>query len=135
MFLTHSKSIVGLGIIALLVISFWGLYSMPINEQGEMSNCPFLNESATVCPMSTADHIAKWQQLFTVTPEKNLLLLSLALLVLMLVALFPFISKVRNKLPYQRFRNYIYKHKPEIKLFDHLLIAFSQGILNPRLYA
>lgn len=126
---------VSLGIIAFLVMSFWGLYSMPMNEGGETSNCPLMSESATVCPMSATDHVVKWKQLFTVIPEKNLLLLSLALLVLVLVALFPLTPKVRDKLPHQQFRHYLYTHSPEIKLFDHLLAAFSQGILNPRLYA
>ena len=135
MSLQKVKIIIVAGISAFLLMGFWVLYSMPMDERGKMADCPFTNGSASLCQMRATEHIAQWQQLFTTTPGKNLLSSALALLVALLAVLFPVIPRARNKLLLQKFRNYFYKHKPEIKLFHHLLLAFSQGILHPRIYA
>ena len=132
---TKSKLIVFSGIITFLVMSFWGLYSMPMDEHGKMADCPFMNDSASLCQMSVTEHIARWQQLFTAIPEKNLLFSALILLTALLMVLFSIVPKIRDKLLFQRFLHYFYRRKPEINLFNHLLLAFSQGILNPRIYA
>lgn len=130
------KYAVILGIIAFLVMSFWGLYSMPMDENGKMADCPFTSNSASLCQMSFAQHIAQWQQLFTAMPDKNPLFFAFALLCILLIALALILPRARDKmmLP-QKFRNYLYKQRPEIKLFNHLIVTFSQGILNPRIYA
>ena len=134
--LTKSKCIIiFLEIIAFLVMSFWGLYSMPMDEHGKVTHCPFMNDSTSLCQMSVTEHIARWQQLFTAIPEKNLLFSALILLTALLMVLFSIIPKIRDKLLFQRFLHYFYRRKSEINLFNHLLLAFSQGILNPRIYA
>ena len=125
---TKSKSIVFSGIFIFLAMSFWGLYSMPMDEQGGMADCPFTIGSASLCQMSLNEHITKWQRLFTVVPEKNLLLSALILLTILCMALFSIIPNIRDKL-------LSYRNKPEIKLYNYLLIVFSQGILNPHIYA
>lgn len=134
--LAEPKYVVVLGIIAFLIMSFWGLYSMPMDEHGKMVGCPFTINSTSLCQMSFTEHIAKWQQLFIAMPNKSLLFSAFVLLFVLLIALLPIIPKTRGEmmLP-QRFRNHLYKHKPEIKLFNHLLVTFSQGILNPKIYA
>ncbi len=135
MSLLNSKNIVILGIIAFLVMSFWSLYSMPVDMNGKMVNCPFMNGSTSLCQMNLGEHISQWQQLFTVTREKNLLLSLFFLLAVSLVSSFHINTRVYDRLKSQRFRNYSYQHKPEIKLFDYIVVLFSKGILNPRIYA
>lgn len=132
-----SKSLIVLGIIAFLVMSFWGLYSMPTNERGMMGDCPFMNHSTSLCQMSAAEHIAQWQQLFAlVKTDKFSLFLFASLIIAFIVLTFPFAKNYRIKTPpLSRFRLYSSRYRPEIKLFNHLLLAFSQGILNPRIYA
>ncbi len=127
------KILLGIGIILFFVVSFWGLYSMPIDGYGRMGNCPFANGSTSLCQMNIAEHINKWQQLFTVIQEKGSSLLLLSLFILLAV-LFSTDVRVRSKLLSRRFRSYLYKYKPELRLCDRFLIAFSQGILHPKIF-
>lgn len=130
------KYAVILGVVAFLVVNFWGLYSMPMDEHGKMTNCPFTNNSASLCHMSFIQHIAQWQLLFTATHGKNWFFSILTLLAALLIITFlSLVPKARDKLLPQRFHDYLYKHKPEVKLFNNLVLVFSQGILNPRIYA
>lgn len=135
MVLFKLKNIFILGIIAFLAISFWGLYSMPIDGNGKMMNCPFMNGSSSFCQMSVPEHINQWKQLFTAIQERSLLLFLSALLVFLPVSLFTINIREYNRLKFQLFRNYLYRHKPEIKLFDYLVVAFSQGNIHPKIYA
>lgn len=121
--------------IALLIfifIAFFGLnLSMPIDKDGKMSNCPVMEHSSSLCQMGTAEHIAKWQQMFTATLQSG----SLFFLALLAVA-FIYISHKRQtdlQSSYFAFRYYLYKH-PDVKLFNYLTQAFSDGILHPKLY-
>lgn len=123
-----------LGLVAFLIMSFWSLYSMPTGVNGEMLNCPLMNGSASLCQMNVFEHISQWQKLFTVIQGENLFLLFLASLVFIHVASFVITKRARDKQKLQRLRNYFYWYKPEIKLFDKLLAAFSQGIINPKIY-
>ena len=134
MFLLKSKNIVVLGIIAFLAMSFWSLSSMSMDMNSHMVSCPFMNDSSSFCQMSIAEHIGQWQQFFTITKEKSLWL-SLSLLVSLFVIRFTIGAKVYKKLKYQQFRQYLYWHKPEIKLFDYLALAFSDGIIRSKIYA
>lgn len=135
-FLKSQKYVLNiLVVIAFLVMSFWSLYSMPMDENGMMVNCPFMNGFVSFCQMNLSEHINQWQQFFTVIREKSLFLLSPVLLVFIPVALFTINARAHDKQQLQQSRNYLYQYRPEIKLFDCLLIAFSQGILNPKIYA
>ena len=77
--------------------------------------------------MSAIEHIAKWHGLFSIIRNDDVVLLAVLI-----------ISAVRihygNDPPLSKFRLYS-KYQPETKLSNYLLMAFSQGILNPRLYA
>ena len=85
--------------------------------------------------MGVAEHIAKWQQLFTAVFSKSD---GLAFIILFLFAAVLFIIFVRRSdvsLLARVLSPPIPKTEPEVKLFNQLVVAFSQGILNPRLYA
>ncbi len=128
------KNIVILGIIAFLAISFWGSYSM-LDKNGKMTSCPFMKDSSSICQMSVFEHISQWKQLFNLIQERNLLSFLSTFLVSLTVISFATNTQVYNKLKLQRFRNYFYWYKPEVKLFDRLVIAFSQGNIHSQIYA
>src|SRR6185503_7474895 len=117
--LISAKNIIMLSIITFLVMSFWSLISMPMDINGKMVNCPFMDDSASICQMTVFEHVSAWQRFFTVLREKNLLLSLFFLLIILFVSLFA-IKQQKNKIQYQRLRNYLYRYKPEIKLFDRL---------------
>ena len=135
MSLLSQKNIVALGIIAFLAMSFWSLSSMPMDMNGRMINCPFMNSHASFCQMTLAEHLSQRQQFLTMTREKSLLLSLFSLLTFLYVAGFAMTTKTYEKLKHQRFRNYFYRYKPEIKLFDYLLLAFYQGLIHTKIYA
>ncbi len=134
MSLLNSKNIIALGIIVFLAMSFWSLSSMSMDTNGHMVNCPFMDSLSGFCQMSVSEHISQWQQFFAMTKEKNLVLSLFFLMAVILVGLFTH-SKFKDETQYQKFRNYLYRYRPELKLFDHLLLAFSQGIIHSKVYA
>jgi hypothetical protein len=103
-------------------------------KDGQMSSCPFTAGEVSVCQMNITEHIAQWQQAFLGIPTKGDVL-TLAVL-LLAVALIPFAKppfqlEKLTKLAAQLFAH----HKANlVKVFDPLLIAFSDGILNPKIY-
>ena len=130
---SKSKNIIILGMIAFLAMSFFSLSSISMDMNGRMINCPFMNSISSLCQMSVSDHINQWQQFFTMIREKSLLL-SLLSVSLYIVGFFITI-KTYEKLKYQLFRNYFYRYRPEIKLFNNLELAFSRGIIHSKIYA
>lgn len=101
---------------------------------GQMSSCPFTAGQETICQMDITEHIAQWQQAFVGIPAKGD---TLALAVLLfVVALIPFVKLhlQLEKLTELAARLFIYYKTQFVKIFDPLLIAFSDGILNPRIY-
>lgn len=87
---------------------------------------------SSFCQMSISEHISAWHRLFAMIEVKNFISLFSLLIIASLVL---FIAKEwKGKTQYQRFRNCLYRYKPEIKLFDYLLLVFSQGILNPKIF-
>ncbi len=130
-----AKNIVIIGMIAFLAMSFWSLYSMSFDLNGKMERCPFMTDSQSFCQMNISEHISLWQQFFTMLKEKNLLLSLFSLLIFIQIAIVTINTKAFEKLKHQRFRNYFYRYKPEIKLFDSLALAFSDGLIHSKIYA
>lgn len=124
------ENIIALGIVAFLIMNFWSLYSMSVNMNTNMFNCPFMNGSSSFCQMSIFDHVSRWQQFFLLIREKAFLLSFPLLMLIFLIN-----PKISNTLQSQRLRNHLYRYKPEIKLFDYLIIAFAQGIIHSKIYA
>lgn len=135
MSLLKLNNIIALGMIAFLVMSFWTLFSMPMDKDGRMVDCPFMNGSTGFCQMTLTEHISLWQETFSLIKVKNFLLAAVSLLVLLFFVAFVSTQRTYYQLKSQPFRNYIYKYSPEIKLFDHLLIAFSNGLIHSKIYA
>ncbi|OGZ67865.1 MAG: hypothetical protein A3D35_00700 [Candidatus Staskawiczbacteria bacterium RIFCSPHIGHO2_02_FULL_34_9] len=132
MSLLKSKNIVVLGMIAFLAMSFLSLFSMPMDMNGRMINCPY--SSSGFCQMSASEHISRWQQFFTMTKGDNLILALFSLLIVIWIGLFNR-NKFKGMKQYQKFRINFYRYKPELKLFNYLLLAFSRGIIRSKIYA
>ena len=100
---------------------------------GEMSSCPFMAHQAAMCQMNVAEHIAKWQEAINGIPIK---LLAFATILLTLAFAGPIKLRAQPKeLPALSARLFAY-HKINLqRVFDPLLIAFSNGILKPKIYS
>lgn len=83
--------------------------------------------------MTLTEHISLWQQTFSLIKIKDLFLLSL--LVFLFSVLGAAIRKTYYQLESQPFRHYFYRYRPEIKLFNHLELAFSDGLIHSKIYA
>ena len=126
--------IVVLGMIAFLTMSFFSLFSMPMDMNGRMINCPFMDSSSGFCQMGVSEHISKWQQFFTMTKGENLILALFSLLIVIWIGLFNQ-NEFKDMKQYQKFRINFYRYKPELKLFNYLLLAFSRGVIRSKIYA
>jgi len=127
------RFIVLLSIVALLLIGGFGLnLSMPMQDDGEMVNCPLTNDSSSFCQMGVTEHIAKWQQMFQAVHFSGAFFIFLLGFVL---AVWYLSQRAYFSLsPPMKLRFYKKEH-PDIRLFDNLLLAFSGGILHPKIYA
>lgn len=119
----------------MLVLTFifsfsFGVATMPMDENGNMSACPFMN-SDTICSMSFSEHIATFKSIFRAVPSK---IISLAFLFL---TAFLFASR-RN--PSHLLNNSEVLSKHWTDLYSSILPltplrrAFATGILNPKIY-
>lgn len=118
-------------LILLVNLSFgFGVDTMSMDDNGNMSDCPF-TDAVALCPMSFSEHIAIFQSTFRAIPSKTLLFLVLASL--LLLALHSKISP-KDYPSYTRLK-FFFKDKPELPIFNKLLLALSDGILQPKLYA
>src|SRR3989344_4324572 len=71
-------------IFVLLIVSIMGLWTMRMDDDGNMSDCPFDGGTA-ICQMPLFEHISQFQGVFSAIPSKTSLLMAFVLLSLMLV--------------------------------------------------
>lgn len=104
-------------------------WTMNMDEDGKMQNCPFFGQFQELCPMTGTQHASEWKQLFLAAFETNTL--SSLLLVLAAIASSFMVAKqlrflVPSSIPITS--QYL---KPPIES-NHILRAFGQGILRKR---
>ena len=125
-------------LIAFLLVAFFGIsQSMGMGKQnnGKMDGCIFTGK-VEICTMTFSEHISHWQSLFTATtPQNSLALVLLILLAVVFVVIAIFKRNLLLLFNYYtaRWRFYV-RNNPELSLFDPIKEAFSQGILNPKIY-
>ncbi len=111
------------------------MMGMEKQNDGTMSGCVF-NGKVEMCAMTFSEHLARWQAMFTtIAPQKALILALLVLLAVVFVAVGVFKRNIFLLSNYYatRWRLYI-KQNPYLPLFNPLKEAFSQGILNPKIF-
>ena len=135
--MSNSRKKISEKLIVFVLISFISVSVLSIGmgmEEGEMSSCPFIAGHAAMCQMNAVEHIAQWQKTFlALRIQENLLAL---IIVLLAVVVIPFAkppSRLKELTEYIS-RLFIYQRMHLVKVFDPLLLAFSDGILKPRIY-
>jgi len=94
-----------------------------------------MNNSAEICRMDALEHITQWQSMLSAIPQFDKALAMVGLLAFSLVfVIFRFLDPERHTLHYFFSRRYQRKH-PDSPLFNYLRVAFSDGILHPKIYA
>lgn len=137
MFNLRKKVSENLVLFALTSFAFMSILGIGMGMEmtnGQMSSCPFTAGQQAICQMNITEHITKWQQAFVGIPTKGDTL-ALAIL-LFAVVLISFVKQLfqLEKLTELAGRLFAYCKINLVKVFDPLLIAFSDGILNPRIY-
>ena len=97
---------------------------------GQMGPCPFM-PGVAICNMSPLQHVAAAQAMFNVLPQQNdILLLLLSLLASIIAA--AVLSKSFLEPPKTILPRFV--PRKEYVPFSPLLEAFSNGILNPKVF-
>ena len=109
------------------------VYFMGMNPDGIMSHCVFMGG---ICNMTLSDHLISWQNMFAMSLQKAVSLDFLLLIVSLALALTIIIFRlaVGQTHSHDFISRLYYKQKRYLSFFDYLKEAFSQGILNPKIY-
>lgn len=133
---TLVKKLMGLFSLLLLLVSFGFAYFHTQNMSAmdvPPPGCPFMTEGQTVlCTMSPLEHIEAWQDMFTAIPATEILLL----LSLLLFALFT-LHRLPSKWPQPILQAFYIPQPyrtPRLSFSSYLAQAFSDGVLNPKLF-
>lgn len=128
------NEVVWIILVSVLFAFVFGVMSMQVDKDGNMTTCPFMNE-ASLCEMGTFEHISTFQALFIFTPGKiiSIFLISIALLVLSLFAfawhwLKLFAEKTKI------LKDYFARNFYTPLLLSPVRRALSQGIIHPKIY-
>lgn len=134
-----ARFFLGFVLIALLTVAFFGMsqsmMGMDKRVDGTMSGCMFSGQ-AEICTMTFSEHLAHWQGMFTTTaPQKALAFVLLILLAMVFAAVVILKRNLFLLFNYYATRWWLYiKNNSHLLLFNPLREAFSQGILNPKIF-
>jgi len=109
-----------------LVLNF-GMLTMHMDNTGRMT-CPFF-DSMSICPMDAFEHIAYFQNIFGAIPL-NIFWFLIAFIAIILF----FEGKTEHAGPKTLYRP-PQRFKFGLSIFHKLSLAFSDGIIQPKLYA
>lgn len=129
------KKIIFLGMLVFLAVVIFGPAhtGMAMNDDGIMSNCPYLGITA-LCKMQPLEHVVAWQNMLVMLPVKTMALFA-SVLLLAFVALFVFLQQRRNGEVW-RARPSQQKHRRRfiVGIKDTLQEQFSNGILHTKIF-
>lgn len=126
--LVSNKFLVIYLVLAFTLISLFGLwnhYNMEMDSTGAVNTCNFVSQPA--CSMSVTKHVAMWQSFFT-SPDISYLTF-LFLLTIFIIVYFTTTKILKEILKICQYLKYFC-----VSLVNYLTQAFSQGILNPKVY-
>lgn len=108
--------------------------NMDMNSMDGKVNCPFGGHSMAICQMNPMEHIEEWQSMFTMLPDQNTLSLVLIIFAFLVLSRLKFWNKFSiSNLPVL-FARVRFTLSNNFKTFNPLQEAFSNGILNPKLF-
>ena len=126
-----------LGLVAFLSVGLFGSshsFGMEMKDDGTMGGCLFTGVDE-ICIMTFTEHLSAWESMFIGIPVKSailsLLVFAFALLLFAGFLKRYFILALERMAALQKL--YLVHH-PNLSLFNPLREAFSQGILNPKIY-
>ena len=120
-------------LISFIFIGIFGVNLGMTYKDGKMINCPLSSNSLTPCHMGLTQHIAKWQQIFQALPFTSASLLFLLGMFFVAIVFYTRTLSALSPPASSRLNSYQQEHLG-IGL-DKLLLAFSSGILHPKIYA
>ncbi|OHA63413.1 MAG: hypothetical protein A2748_02535 [Candidatus Wildermuthbacteria bacterium RIFCSPHIGHO2_01_FULL_45_20] len=127
----------------IFTVLVFGFACVGMFQHTAASDVPTTNSRATLsvthsqecCTASILEHIESWKDKLLSLPREakdGLLLLLLALAIAFALGRF---WMTRNPNDYHLFSYRLYiKNNPDFALFNHLKLAFAQGVLNPKIY-
>lgn len=124
-----------MAVLTLILVVILGVgMEMNMDKGGSMTGCFFLNYQGplALCPMSALEHMARWQEAFSAVPV--LRLLSISLFALQLLYLLPTSLVADLKPNVKRSLHALSRDRRLLICFDYLVLAFSQGILHPKIF-
>ena len=121
-------------LLVLLLLGTAGVlhFGMTMDGGGKASPCPVVGNGA-MCPMNPLEHITASQSAFTatLTQHRGLALLLIIFAVVLVVGLW---RPLYTKRALQALRTWGYRLRKEFQVITPLQEAFSNGILNPKLF-
>lgn len=119
-----------LAVIAIAIFGPGHFFGMETKSDGTMRGCIF-SGNAALCSMGLIEHITQWQNLFSAIPIKTILALGIIVLISLVLG-----QRRQNLLSGQmdlpkQFSN---ANDHGASIFNPLKLAFSQGILHPKVY-
>ncbi len=130
-----AKIIFSVVLIAFAGFSLFGLAATLVAMQNGMANC-FLANDMAVCNMGINQHINIWNTIFN-SLLPTLITLGLFLFAALLLLFLPVHAFGNASLLLQSLdlRGFLYRREnPHGSIFNSFQEAFSQGILNPKIY-
>ena len=120
-------------IICTIWILIFGFFQLEFGLTSNKSeaDCPFSAHSEAMCQMNPMEHIQEWQNAFTVLPTKNIVSVFLFILAFILIGRFVFHNRFLVQRPSFLFLKNIIN---SFRIFNPLKDAFSNGILNPKIF-
>lgn len=90
--------------------------------------CPLMRDAGALCQTGIIDHITYWNLLFATT------LTAIAFYVAVRVSFYVPAHVLAASPPHERYRRYVKEH-PHTRLFQHIVAIFSDGIIQPKIFA
>lgn len=128
---TGMKILWTITLVALTVMSVFGL-ALAVMFQGDgMSGCPFMKGKSSLCPTDLTEHISFWKGIFLALP----ILLSAFFVACIFVAFQKlYHTALHNHSPSYSIMRYEREHG-FLRELHYLSILFSRGILHPKLFS
>lgn len=124
-----------IAVLTLMLVVILGVgMGMNMDKDSSMAGClfMFMNDARTLCPMSALEHVANWQKLFNAIPALRLAYMSV--LILLLPYILPSLLFAKSNQKLKRSPHALVRENTLLAPLNYLILAFSQGLLHPKIY-